>query len=31
MFDKLNTITLADLLPRGQAMTEAAQELSHVL
>lgn len=31
MFDKLNTITLADLLPKGQAPARAAQELRHVL
>ena len=31
MFDKLNTITLADLLPKGQAPAGAAQELRHVL
>ena len=31
MFDKLNTITLADLLPQGQAPAGAAQELRHVL
>jgi Rrf2 family iron-sulfur cluster assembly transcriptional regulator len=31
MFDKLNTITLADLLHQGQAPAAAAQELRHVL
>jgi len=31
MFDKLNTITLADLLHQGQALAGAAQELRHVL
>jgi Rrf2 family protein len=31
MFDKLNTITLADLLQQGQALAGAAQELRHVL
>jgi Rrf2 family transcriptional regulator, iron-sulfur cluster assembly transcription factor len=31
LFDKLNTITLADLLPKGPAPAGAAQELRHVL
>ena len=31
MFDKLNTITLADLLHQGQAPAGEAQELRHVL
>jgi len=31
LFDKLNTITLADLLHQGQALAGAAQELRHVL
>jgi Rrf2 family transcriptional regulator, iron-sulfur cluster assembly transcription factor len=31
MFDKLNTITLADLLRQGQALAGEAQELRHVL
>jgi Rrf2 family iron-sulfur cluster assembly transcriptional regulator len=31
MFDKLNTITLADLLHQGQTLAGEAQELRHVL
>ena len=31
MFDKLNTITLADLLHQGQGLAGEAQELRHVL